>query len=403
MKLPSTTTWLIVGLTLLALGLGYNYMAKPFSYLSEMVEKAAPSATPSPSSTAVTAEAILAAMTPEQKVAQLLAVPLQLTNMSPPQPSSGSARKVFTVETVVAFQPGLVTLFGDPISLEAAGSAIEQLDNGIQVGGLSPLIAVDHEGGMVQRLSGKNFTDLPSWNALCAMEGPERQTLLEASASELQDLGIDVVLGPVVDLASRSAILKTRTCSHRRSIVSQRSSEFITIFNRYGILSVLKHFPGIGSISVDLHHRSGSVLLAADDVLVFKDLLDQFPSLGLMTTHAALDAQFDGTPCSLSKECVANFQAEYPNILIFADGLDMVAAGYLTESQQQPLTLTQRSQAAILAGNDILLFGPTVTQAELELMKQELVAAYELTSDLRRRVDESALKVLRYKQTHANN
>ncbi len=311
-----------------------------------------------------------------QSFARLLAVPYQVD-----EPASSSAMLDF----IAQFKPGFVVLYGEKISAAAAAAAIEEIHNQVDESE-QPVIMVDHEGGSVQRLNGEGFTILPSWKRMCNQTAELRQSSLASSAAELAAVGIDVVLAPVVDVSHSNIVLRDRVCDGDPIAVATAASDFIAAFSAQGIVPVLKHYPGIGAVNIDLHDKFTSVKISEDDSEPFKILLDQYPEIGVMTTHVGVHNQLPEVPCSLSYSCVNQIFELYPLVITLADAVDMKSATYNAENTDMPKALSTTTRDAILAGNQVILFGPGVSTSELEKVLSHLHMEYTSSEEFRMKV-----------------
>jgi len=384
--MPRSTIIFILVLTILASILGYNYFIQPFANLKSTVIEQTESTIGGNKKTDLNLKSDNQ-FTIEQQLAQLIAFPYSL--------DINESTQSAMLSWIEEYQPGAVTLFGEKVSTSAAKFTIGQINSGFD-SDLSPLIVVDHEGGSVQRFSGVGFTDLPSWKSICSTDSTQRQNLLTTSAQELSQVGVEVVFAPVIDVASQSAILKDRVCSPDPTIVTKRAIEFIDIFSQQKILSVIKHFPGIGSISTDLHHNYDEVNVSEEEILVFKDLLDTYSFLGVMSAHVGVKERYEGIPCSLNSDCIGDLNDFFSQALIFTDALDMSSAGHIAESEEL-MPLAERSVLAVMAGNDILVFGPNVKLIDIEKVFSALETAYQADEKFQQQVEKSVEKILQYK------
>lgn len=375
----STIIFLLI-LSILAGLLGYNYFAKPFNNLaSESVEKT-PTFTPTPTPTPT--PSLIAELTPKEKVSQLLTYPLLLAS----EEASLSAQ----LQWVEQYQPGAVLLFGQNISTASASQAQRELSQIKFQHEQSPLLVVDHEGGLVQRLSGSGFTRLPSWKKLCQSELETRRNTLQQSAQELSAVGVDVILGPVVDLASSSGSLATRTCAADPDLVAARAQELIEIFKAEQILPVIKHFPGIGGVNLDLHHEFTNASLRPADLSVFKEVLSENSQLGVMATHVGVVGKYEDQPCSLNQDCLSDLTEYFTEALVISDALEMEAAG------QGGLSLAERAVAAVEAGNHLLTFGAEVSTQDLSQVVTALENEYQADEEFAKQVKAAVEKLWRY-------
>src|SRR5437870_4474948 len=123
-----------------------------------------------------------------------------------------------------------------------------------------PLIAVDHEGGRVQRFQ-EGFTRIPPmrllgerWDASPA----QARTLAEATgyvvAVELRSHGVDFSFAPVLDVDfGSSSIIGDRAFSEEPAVIASLAGAFVAGLTAGGTASVGKHFPGHGYVKADSH------------------------------------------------------------------------------------------------------------------------------------------------------
>ena len=422
-----TFIFILLAVTVL---LGLNYYYQPFWKESTIVALNQPVAQPTPSpDTLFIADqseerllALLADMTPREKIAQLIAVPVLLPPMtasgesvvvgspsattvaSPPAYSESVLEKyVGQLEPIAqqyAYKPGFFTLFGNQLEPEQVRKSAEALKNTYIHKGAFPLIAVDHEGGSVQRLNGAGFTKLAAWSDLCKLSDAELLSALQQTAGELSRAGIDVVLGPVVDVGT-SKILQDRICSTHYPTTAAASLQFIQAFEEVGILPVIKHFPSIGATTKDLHLAFDTTKITENDLKLYTFLIENSERVAAMTAHVGVVGTLETLPCSLSQECVGQLKTNYPDLLIFSDALDMRAAAHNAETPSEPKELTSVAREAFIAGNDVLVFGLGVNNANIS----EIIALFEkeyLFDDaFKVRVEEAVLKILKYKRDDA--
>lgn len=375
-----STKLLILFLLIMAALSGYNYFQTPFLKRFQQVEEIVEDSTEPEKDLAAIA---LDSLSTKEKVEQLISLPVVLGD----EEASTAAQLAWLTK----HQPGFIALFGDNITLTEASSFTDQLD-ALDLD-YAPLVAVDHEGGSVQRLAGAGFTRLPSWRQSCELTAKERTTLYLESALELNQAGVQLVFAPVVDVARSGSFLGSRACETE---VVSTASDFITSMAQYGVLSVVKHFPGIGSLTSDPHFQLDTVELETKDTIVFDQLLDTFPNIGVMTTHVVVAGRTNGIPCSLSTVCLASFITNFPEAILFTDALEMTAAG-LEEGLTEPKELTTVAVQALAAGNDVLVFGEKVDLKTIDSVLIALANKYELDDNFQRQVDMSVKKVLSVK------
>ena len=180
--------------------------------------------------------------------------------------------------------------------------------------GIPPFVAVDHEGGTVQRF-GPGIGKLPSafsfWE-LASREGRDAAltgagTLYGRSAKELRELGITMVLGPVAEVLNKDndLFLETRSYGPDPDFVTAAASAYIRGMDEAGIACAVKHFPG--NTAADPH--SGSPVLKADtaalDEMVkpFAELIHSSSPAAMLISHVKVQA-LDNKPASLSRPVI---------------------------------------------------------------------------------------------------
>ncbi len=225
----------------------------------------------------------------------------------------------------------------------------------------SLLIAVDQEGGTVQRL-GPPFSQIPAMRTYGHLydREPERACqLLERTgwllALELRAVGIDLTFAPVVDLDyGISQVIGSRALHRSPDLVICLAEHLLKGLRAGGMFGVIKHYPGHGGIAADSHlelpvdNRTLQQLMESD-MQPFKALV-QWGVRALMAAHVRypqVDAELAGfSPYWL--QTILRRQWQFTGA-IFSDCLTMAAAESLG-------SLRQRASAALKAGCDMLLF-----------------------------------------------
>jgi beta-N-acetylhexosaminidase len=215
------------------------------------------------------------------------------------------------------------------------------------------LIAVDQEGGAVARIKTKRF---PSAKKMSQKTVGEARVLYTEMGRMVSDYGINLVLGPVVDLdhdpPSPAIGVFSRSYGFSTETVLDYAIAFIEGMHASGLLTAIKHFPGHGSAQGDTHLG----LVDTTDVWSSREL---GPYLALPTADMVMVSHIvnrtldpSGRPASLSYPMVTNLlrhQVGYRGVVI-TDDLQMGAI-------QSLYVLDTVVSEAVLAGNDMLLFG----------------------------------------------
>ncbi len=419
----STQIFVLI-LFFIAVLMGYNYFAKPFLSVDTVVEEVKEEVNAELAENYIDERLkILNELTTEQKISQLIAYSLVINSELDDSNEAKDSKTVGLSSTSSAeltkLDPGIITLFGSNVSFDNASSHLKQIKELFNNKALQPLIAVDHEGGSVQRLSGEGFTQLPSLKEMCDADKYDLQQQLFSSAKELSDLGVNIIFAPVLDIDSK--VLGDRSCSDYDSLLIT-SIEFIKVFGDQQILPVIKHFPGLGQTSKDLHKFPDSIQLNENDTLIFSKVLDIYPNIGVMSSHVQIKDMLEGKPCSMSEECLSVFNNKMPLVILFTDALEMGALNSSANdfvknfsfleldvsdgntlsktSLLQEEKLSVLSYQAIMAGNNVLVFGSGVEANQLTKVVKELSAHYEQDEEFAKKVNESLIKILAVKKIH---
>jgi len=265
------------------------------------------------------------------------------------------------------------------------------------------MIAVDHEGGRVQRFR-EGFTKLPPSRPLGRRFDQDRHDALTLSrsvgwlmASELRSVGVDFSFAPCVDLDyGVSEIIGDRSFHRNPETVAALGAAYLMGMRDAGMAGVAKHFPGHGAVVADSH-----VALPVDrrDFVDVEDDLRPYRMLiennlpGIMAAHVVFPA-IDDLPASLSRRWITDILRGQLGFhgCVFADDLSMagaVAFGDVVERVRLGLTAgcdvlpICNDRAAVAAVLD--KFNPEVvspaSQARLVRMRARGEAPVGLTAD----------------------
>ncbi len=272
------------------------------------------------------------------------------------------------------------------------------------------LIAADQEGGIVARLR-SGFTEFPGNRALSETCDP---SLAEEAAlvmgQELQAVGVNMNLAPVVDVNSnpRNPVIGIRSFGNDPEIVTAFGERALKGYNRAQVISTLKHFPGYGDVGVD-PHVDLPVILKSKEELEQVELLP-FSKLSLsadaiMTAHILVPALDQDNCATLSKKTLSYLRDKIGfQGLIVADSL--VMDGVLKTCS----SVDEASIAALNAGCDLLILGGKLLMGEhagnelatpdVQRIHRSIIAAVQNGLILEERVDDAALRILRLKERY---
>lgn len=224
------------------------------------------------------------------------------------------------------------------------------------------LIAVDHEGGRVQRFR-EGFTHLPPMRVFGEIyaEGDHERAFRLAEhagwvmASELRASGVDFSFAPVVDLdLGVSEVIGDRGFSDQPEVVTVLARHLMQGMKAAGMPSVIKHFPGHGSVEVD-SHLALPVDTRSWDEINHKDLipfrkLSAESAPALMPAHMLVPA-VDDLPIGFSPRWLQTILREQLGFTgaIISDDLNMLGAVDVFPDS------VERFKAALNAGCDLIL------------------------------------------------
>src|SRR5687768_3863650 len=273
-----------------------------------------------------------------------------------------------TRELIEEIKPGGVIIFGRNVA--GAQQLRDLLDGVRELLPIEPLVGIDQEGGLVDRLR-KIFTPMPAARTSRDHGGlAAARTLGRVSGEVLRMLGFNMNFAPVMsimtderDLLSNG--LYSRSFGRSPGEVLGYTTVYMRGLQATGIIGCLKHFPGIGAGEVDSHEAMPVVSLT-HDALIAQDLAPYIELFqrkddrvrAVMVSHGGfpnIDISKGTTggllePASLSQSIVTKLLREelgYQHLVV-TDDLEMGAISRHTPIEGAVLR-------AFLAGNDMML------------------------------------------------
>ncbi|MDD3313329.1 glycoside hydrolase family 3 protein [Pseudodesulfovibrio sp.] len=304
---------------------------------------------------------------------------------------------------VVLFDRDMTRLVGTGRNIESPAQ-VRKLIADLQKASYIPLlVAVDQEGGMVQRLKKKyGFTETPSAAELG--KSPD-EAVSEAGRTVGETLalsGFNVDFAPVADVnvnPESPAIGKLgRSFSADPERVAKCDELFLEGLAERGVVGCLKHFPGHGSAGEDSHQGLTDVssTWSGKELIPYERLIGRDPVKMIMTAHifnATLDSEY---PATLSKAVITGLlrgKLGFDGVVV-TDDMNMRA---ITEFYG----LDEAVRRAIDAGADILLFGNNITyDPEIVPKVTEIIRNLVERGDISEaRVRQSYERILRLKRS----
>ena len=220
------------------------------------------------------------------------------------------------------------------------------------------LLAVDQEGGRVQRLT-DGYTCLPPPGRLGQLFAKSKQQALDYAyrhgrvmATEILLSGIDLSFAPVLDLDRGSCVIGDRALAADPQVVIQLAEAYLAGMRDAGMKSTGKHFPGHGSVGPDSHvdevcDQRPMAELEANDLQPFKALASQLDAIMMAhVVYPAVDQQAAGYSAHWINTVLRGrlgFQGT-----VFSDDLGMFAARVAGG-------LVERARLSLAAGCDAAL------------------------------------------------
>jgi beta-N-acetylhexosaminidase len=303
----------------------------------------------------------IAAFSVEQSAGQRLMAGFDGTELNP---DLKFLIKTLHVGGIILFARNLIT----PGQIKGLCASVQEYARSC---GRPPLfISIDQEGGKVARLK-EPFTQFPGNPK---MTGPEDAIhFARVTAAELTDMGVNMNLAPVLDVAPQgiNSVMATRVFGHDPWWVSELGTVVIDHLQANHIMAVAKHFPGIGRIILDPHHEISELnidvhAMQTTDLLPFKTAIDNNVA-GIMLSHIRYPDMDATWPASLSTAIAHDLlrkQMGYDGV-IMTDDLDM---GAIKKHYDIKTVLRQILSADI----DIALIchkGPDIENAFQEILK----------------------------------
>ncbi len=247
-----------------------------------------------------------------------------------------------------------------------------------------PFIALDMEGGFVQRLGAKlDYEKIPPAQTIAETMTPfEAKKLFDKLAVMTGEAGFNVNLGPVVDLLitpENPVVGKwKRSYGEAPDTVIAYAQQFVAAHREKSILTVLKHFPGHGSSLADSHDGFVDISesWSAKELIPFKKLIESGYATAIMPGHLILDSK--GTePVSLSKAHITGTLRNALKFrgLVISDDLQMSAI-------RKNFTYKKALVLAINAGVDVLMISNSA-KPDLELPTRTITIIKQAVKDNR--------------------
>lgn len=294
------------------------------------------------------ADSILGSMTEEERIGQLL------------MPAVMSVADEITIDKIdkyVANQHigGLLLLGGNMQSAEEICSYVKEITS------VTPLLAIDAEWGLAMRFP--EAEEFPKNNLLSEKDEQYMYDYGNEIAHQCRQLGINMVLGPVLDVARPKSYISYRSFGSDADKVASLGVAYAKGLEDGRVISVAKHFPGHGSTKADSHKtlplvELDSLALDSIDLKPFKSYIQSALS-GIMIGHLSVPAlDKSGASTSVSKAIIHKLLRNKIGFegLIISDALNMEGASGISALE------------AIKAGADIVIAPANTSESYNEIL-----------------------------------
>ena len=289
--------------------------------------------------------------------------------------------------------PGALRNVESPDQLAALCAAVHGLPS-------RPLVCVDQEGGKVRRLKPeRGFAELPSARQLAGLDAEEARQVLVESYGEMQRLGIDIALAPVVDLDTNpdnpNIGALERSFSADEQVVRRCVAQVAAVAREVGLQLCLKHYPGLGGASTDSHLELTDVTgcNSAEQEALFCELVSEIPGDSVMLSHGIDRDRDPDAPASISEPIIRSLRRRLPDTLFITDDIQM-------QGLRGICTTLEACLRALRSGVDLVCIGNNLhaEQDECEEAARTLQEAVASDAELRRMLESAIARIARRKK-----
>jgi beta-N-acetylhexosaminidase len=299
-------------------------------------------------------------------------------------------------------KPGSVLLLGTAGSLAHTRTVTAAASTAATVKGIRPLMAADQEGGQIQRLKAAGFDRIPAATVQGTWSSDKLTDRATRWGNQLKQAGINLNLAPVADvvptaLKSQNAPIGqlNREYGNTPSEAGPKVQAFIQGMKKAGVMTSVKHFPGLGRVRGNTDFSAGvvdNVTVRRDpDLQTYADGIKAGTSMVMVSTvtYTKIDGRNRAVFSPTIVQGMVRGDLGWQGVVITDD------VGAAAEVAKVPAG--QRATRFVAAGGDIVInatAGLTATMVTALVVKaeQDKSFAAKLTSSVRR--------VLTLKQDH---
>ncbi|PIE97375.1 MAG: beta-hexosaminidase, partial [Propionibacterium sp.] len=221
------------------------------------------------------------------------------------------------------------------------------------------LIAVDQEGGVVQRLKGVGFDDIPSALEQSKLSDKELTKKATTWGKQLLSAGVHFNLAPVADVVPEDKISSNAPIGKLRrgygsdpKVVAEKTAAFITGMSAAGVATSAKHFPGLGQASANTDHAAATdKYIKKNDPswVAFKGAIDAGVSSVMMSSavYTKIDPKNKAIYSSIIINDILRKDMQFDKVIISDD---VGAAKALAD-----VPIAERGTRFLVAGGDLVI------------------------------------------------
>ncbi|WP_223848072.1 glycoside hydrolase family 3 N-terminal domain-containing protein [Bifidobacterium tissieri] len=334
------------------------------------------------------AKKLLSGMSLEQKVGQLMMVPLFAGN------GASDVQSLVQKDHV-----GSVLLLGNWKNGTTAVAQVSSTLQGYTSDGIGLLICADQEGGQVQHLTGTGFDTMPSAVKQGQMSVEDLRAAAKTWGSQLKSAGVNVDLAPVagtVQTQSRSQNAPIGALDRDFGLDTtgngQHAAAFVNGMRDAGVMSSVKHFPGLGGVTgntdfTDSDITDTTTTLNSGQIEGFHQALQSNPDMVMMSlaTYSQIDPE---EPAAFSSKILNDYlrgTLGYQGV-VTSDSMSAAALGSIPTKEL--------GVRFVSAGGDLICIG---ANEYVRPILTGLVQKAQSDTAFAQQVDQAALRVLTLK------
>lgn len=247
------------------------------------------------------------------------------------------------------------------------------------------LIATDFEGPTLPTIKRGVVLPPSTLSLSTSQDGNLIQAIGKYIGTELKNIGINIILGPVLDTYNirqgTKNILQDRCFAATSEGVARTASHYITGLNESGIAVFAKHYPSYGSVDTDPHQDIIPIYEGSKEQMneELKPFIQSLPSIhAIMTSHIVLANFKEGGIATFSHELLKDLQGRgLGNKIFITDDLsDMGAINrYMADNQK---SFSDVAIDAFDAGHDVLLYAHVTDQHRRNISKTYIPSRFTL-------------------------